>query len=124
MLGKVNESACRLNIYFFRPKQSTRAYSAIGWGFGQLSGRKYIVFRESLHMPSKVLGAVLRRSKIPKEDISLTARVRIVEEGVATTHRSEWIFYVDTDINEDTRQRILNGPLIEPGRLVGDSLHL
>lgn len=123
MLGKVYETTCRLNVYVTEPAKRTRTLAAEGWGFGQVSGRKCLVARDSVSSGLQVLGEVRQRTTIPKEDVGLMVRVRIVEEGLSPADRGEWTFYVDP-VDDQTRHHILHGPLIEPGPLVGEGLHL
>ncbi|MBI5060272.1 hypothetical protein HZB60_10895 [candidate division KSB1 bacterium] len=123
MLGKVFETTCRLNIYLTDPGKRTKAVVAEAWGFGQVSGRKCLVARDGNSGGLQVLGEVRTRSSIPREDMGLMARVRIVEEGLAAADRGEWMFFIEP-VDEQTRNHILHGPLIEPGPLVGEGLHL
>ncbi len=51
------------------------------------------------------------------------SKARLVEEGLDAADRTEWTFLVD-EIDEKTKRDILHGPLIEPGPLVGEGLHL
>lgn len=123
MLGKFSETTCRLNVYLTRPGGSTRSLSVEAWGFGQISGRKCLVVRDATTRGLQVLGEVRHRSSIPKEDIGLMSKARLVEEGLDAADRTEWTFLVD-EIDEKTKRDILHGPLIEPGPLVGEGLHL
>ncbi len=123
MLGKVHETTCRLNVYLVRPAGGTRSLPIEAWGFGQISGRKCLVVQDAVTRSLLVLGEVRHRSSIPKEDMGLMARARMVEEGLDAADRAEWIFLVD-EIDEKIKREILHGPLIEPGALVGEGLHL
>ncbi|MCB1059887.1 MAG: hypothetical protein KDB65_06640 [Calditrichaeota bacterium] len=122
MLGKISENTCRLNIYLTRPEASIRSFSADGWGYGQVSDRKCLIIQESGSKTMHVLGILLPRHKVPKEDLDLVKRVRIVEQGLKPEDHREWNFYLD-DIEDSMRRQILNGPHVEPGALVGGDLH-
>ena len=123
MLGKFSESTCRLNFYLHRPDASSLAYSADAWGYGQISELKCLVIRETSSQQMRVLGAIIPRDRIPREDLGLMIRVHIVEEGLNPPDRKEWRFMID-EVDEPVMLQILEGPLIEPARLVGDDLHL
>jgi hypothetical protein len=71
----------------------------------------------------QVLGEVRNRASIPREDLGLMLRVRIVEEGLNAADRGEWVFFIES-VDDRTRNTVLHGPLIEPGPLVGEGLHL
>lgn len=123
MLGKVSESSCRLNFYLHRPDAPTRTYSAESWGYGQVTDRKCLVIREARSQKMIVLGSIVKRDRIHKEDVGMMTRLRVVEEGLNPVDRYEYFFLLD-EVEEPVRLQILEGPLIEPARLVGDDLHL
>ena len=123
MLGKVLEATVRLNIYVHGMDGHTRAYSADAWGFSQSHGKKCLVLRDARSLAMHVIGNVRRRSQIPHEDLPLMARVRIVEESVTSAGRYEWEFFLE-EVDEQTRRDVLNGPLIEPGSIVGQGFRL
>jgi hypothetical protein len=70
-----------------------------------------------------VLGRIVRREQVAAEDLDLTIRVRVVEEGLILSERHEWRFMLEI-MDEADKQQILRGPLIEPARLVGENLYL
>jgi hypothetical protein len=123
MLGKVSEATCRLNIYVHKPDGHTKSYTADAWGFGQISGKKCLVVRDLHSQVKHVLGAIMPRSSMAREDIALMMRARVVEEGVVSTHRQEFTFILD-EVDEFTRNKVVQGPLIEPARLVGQEFRL
>ncbi len=122
MLGRISENTCRLNIYLSRPEASIRAYAADGWGYGQVSDRKCLIIQESASKTVYVLGVILPRYRVPKEDLDLIKRVRIVEQGLKPEDHREWSFYLD-DIDDHTRRMVLSVPYVEPGALVAGDLH-
>lgn len=123
MLGKISEKTCRLNVYLARPEASIRAYSADAWGYGQASDRKCLIVQESGSKTVHVLGVIVPRAKVPREDLDLMKKVRIVEEGLNPGDRGEWSFLID-DVDDQTRRQVLSGPFVEPGALVGGELNL
>ena len=123
MLGKVSEATCRLNVYLHKPDGHTRSITADAWGFGQTSGRKCLVVRDRHSQVKHVLGAVVPKSAINKEDMPMLMRCRVVEEGVASTDRQEFSFVLE-EVDDFTRQQVAQGPIIEPGSVVGHSLRL
>jgi hypothetical protein len=50
-------------------------------------------------------------------------RVRVVEESITSSGRSEWEFFVE-DVDEETKSQVLRGPIIEPGSIVGGGIRL
>ncbi|MCL4305301.1 hypothetical protein KJZ99_05260 [bacterium] len=122
MLGTISEGTCRLNIYLTRPEASIRAFAAVGWGYGQVSDRKCLIVQEAGSKQFHVLGVIVPRYRVPKEDLDLVKRVRIVEQGLKPEDHREWNFFLD-DVDESTRRAILNGPHVEPGALVSGDLH-
>lgn len=122
MLGKISESTCRLNVYLQRPEASIRSFSADGWGYGQVSDRKCLIIQESASKTVHVLGVIVPRYRVPKEDLDLMKRVRIVEQGLKPEDHREWSFLID-DIDDGIRRQILNGPYVEPGALIGGDYH-
>ena len=123
MLGRISDKTCRLNVYLARPEASIRAFAADGWGYGQASDRKCLIVKESGSGTIHVLGVIVPRAKVPREDLDLMKRVRIVEEGLKPEDRAEWSFIID-DIDDQTKRQILAGPFVEPQALVGTDLQL
>jgi hypothetical protein len=123
LLGKVLEATVRLNVYVHRPGGHTKAITADGWGFSQVSGHKCLVVRDARSQVVHVLGNVVRRGQIPAEDLALMMRVRVVEESVTSSGRSEWQFYIE-EVDETTRHAVMRGPIIEPGSVVGGGIRL
>jgi hypothetical protein len=123
MLGKVLEAACRLNVYIRRTGGHTHAISADGWGFSQMTGGRILVVRDARSRVIHVVGKVVRRGQVPKEDLDLLLRVRVVEESVTSSGRSEWEFLIQ-EVDEETQHQVLRSPIIEPGSLIGDGLRL
>ena len=123
MLGKVLEATVRLNIYVHSADGHTRAFSADAWGFSQAHGKKCLVFRDARSLALHVVGNVRRRSQIPHEDLPLMGRVRVVEESVTSSGRYEWEFFLE-EIDDQTKHDVLNGPLVEPGSIVGHGFRL
>jgi hypothetical protein len=123
MLGKISESTCRLNFYVQRPDLSTQTYTADSWGFGTLAYKKCLVMKDNGTGKVIVLGRIVRREQVAAEDLDLTIRVRVVEEGLILSERHEWRFMLEI-MDEADKQQILRGPLIEPARLVGENLYL
>lgn len=122
MLGKISENTCRLNVYLSRPEASIRSFSADGWGYGQVSDRKCLIIQESNSKSIHVLGIIVPRHRVPKEDLDLMKRVRIVEQGLKAEDHREWSFLID-DVDDTMRRKILSGPHVEPGALIGGDLH-
>ena len=123
MLGKISDRTCRLNFYLHRPDLTCRTFSADAWGYGQHNERKCLVIHDTAIQKNRVLGAIIPRSSIPKEDMDLMSKVHIVEEGLIPSEANEWRFILEP-LDEATCQKILGGPLIEPARLVGSDLYL
>jgi len=123
MLGKISERTCRLNFYVHKPSGAVRTYTAEAWGYGQYGKHKCLVIRDTAMQGLRVLGAIISRASVPREDRDLMMRCRVVEEGLGASERHEWKFIID-EVDEATKAKVLGGPLIEPARLVGESLHL
>jgi hypothetical protein len=123
MLGKVLEATVRLNVYVTKPGGHTKAISADGWGFSQMTGRQCLVVRDIHSLVTKVLGMVVRKTGLPAEEMALLDRVRVVEESVTSSGRSEWKFYVE-EVDEKTAAAVLHSPIIEPGSVVGGGIRL
>jgi hypothetical protein len=71
MLGRVLEATCRLNVYVRQTGQATKAISADGWGFSQITGHKILIVRDVRSQVVHVLGRVVRRGQVPEEDFGL-----------------------------------------------------
>jgi hypothetical protein len=123
VLGKVLEASVRLNAYIHYPDSHTKAITADAWGFSQISGKKCLVVRDARSQTVHVLGNVIRRGQIPAEDLKLMMRVKIVEESVTSSGRSEWQFFIE-EVDEETKHAVLRGPIIEPGSIVGGGIRL
>jgi len=123
MLGQVLEAACRLNVYVRRTGRPTKSISADGWGFSQVTGHKILIARDVRSQVVHILGRVVRRGQVPAEDLGLLLRVRVVEESITSSGRSEWEFFVE-EVDEETKHEVLRGPIIEPGSIVGDGIRL
>jgi hypothetical protein len=123
MLGKVSEATCRLNVYLHRPDGHTKSINADAWGYGQVSGKKVLVVRDRHSQMKHVLGAIIPKSQITREEMAKFMRCRVVEEGVASSDRQEFNFILE-EVDEFTRQKVNLGPIIEPNSLVGNSLRL
>jgi hypothetical protein len=123
MLGKISDRTCRLNFYVHRPDGTCRTYSADSWGYGTHNGRKCLVINDTSIQKKRVLGAIIPRTSVPREDRDLMLNVHIVEEGLIPSDRHEWRFIMEP-LEEVACLKILGGPLIEPARLVGDDLYL
>ena len=123
MLGKVSEATCRLNVYMFHSGQSTKSFSSDGWGYGQVTGRKCLVARDAGSRKVHVLGMIRRRETVPHEDLALMTRARVVEEAVTASGRFVYEFLLE-DVDDDTKRRVLLGPIVEPNALVGDGIRL
>jgi hypothetical protein len=123
MLGKILETTSRLTVYVYGPENKYRSIKADAWGFGQVSEKKCMVVREAMSQQLHVLGFIRQRSLIPREDLALMMRTHVVEEGENPVARNEWRFWLD-EADEQTRNQVLRGPLIEPAPLIGGELHL
>ncbi|MBU0692719.1 hypothetical protein KKC97_12080 [bacterium] len=123
MIGKISDRTCRLNFYVHKPDGTCRTYSADAWGYGQLNEKKCLVIRDTAIQKMRVLGAILPKTHVPKEDRDLVQRVHIVEEGLMPSECHEYRFMIEP-IDDIAAIKILNGPLIEPARLVGDDLYI
>jgi hypothetical protein len=122
-LGKVLELSCRLNVYVRHPDGHVKAITADGWGFSQVTGRKCLIVRDNHSKMVHVLGHVVRRGMVPPEELATLNRVKVVEESITSSGRSEWDFFVE-EVNEETRGRILRGPIVEPSSIVGGGIRL
>lgn len=123
MLGKVLEASVRLNVYVRQKEKATKSITADAWGFSQITGHKIILVRDARSQVVHILGRVMRKSQVPQEDLDLMMRVRVVEESITSSGRSEWEFLV-AEVDETTKAAVLRGPLIEPGSIVGPSIRL
>ncbi len=122
-LGKVLELGCRLNVYVRQPGGHVKAITSDGWGFSQITGTKILIVRDGRSQVIHVLGHVVRRTQVSAEELALLSRVKIVEESITSSGRSEWEFYVE-DIDEEQRRHVLRGPIIEPSSIVGGGIRL
>ena len=122
-LGRVLELGCRLNVYIRQPGGHVKAMSADGWGFSQITGRKCLVARDAHSMVVHVLGHVVRRSSVTAEELALLNRVKVVEESITSSGRSEWDFYIE-EVDEETAGRVLHSAIIEPSSVVGGGIRL
>jgi hypothetical protein len=123
MLGKVLEAACRLNVYVRHTGHPTKAISADGWGFSQVTGDKILIARDVRSQVVHVLGKVVRRGQVPAEDLGLLMKARVVEESVTSSGRSEWEFFLE-EVDEETKSQVLRGPIVEPSAIVGGGIRL
>lgn len=123
MLSKVLEATCRLNVYVRQTGQPTKSISADGWGFSEVTGHKIIIVRDGRSRVVHVLGRVMRRTQVPQEDMGLLLRVKVVEESITSSGRSEWEFLVQ-EIDQDTKNQVMRGPIIEPSAIVGGGIRL
>jgi len=122
-LGRVLELSCRLNIYIRQPGGHVKAMSADGWGFSQMTGRKCLVARDAHSMVVHVIGHVVRRGMVTPEELALLDRVKVVEESITSSGRSEWDFFIE-EVDDETKARVLRGPIIEPSAEVGGGVRL
>jgi hypothetical protein len=122
-LGKVLELSCRLNVYIRQPGGHVKALVADGWGFSQITGRKCLIVRDNHSKVVHVLGHVVRRGMVTPEEFALLNRVKVVEESITSSGRSEWDFYIE-EVDDETKGRIMRGPIIEPGSMVDGGVRL
>jgi hypothetical protein len=122
-LGRVLELSCRLNAYVRQPGGHVKAISSDGWGFSQVSGRKCLLVRDAQSKVIHVLGHVVRRGAVSPEELAMLSRVKVVEESITSSGRSEWDFYVE-EVDEETKARILHNPIVEPSAIVGGGIRL
>jgi hypothetical protein len=122
-LGRVLELSCRLNVYIRQPGGHVKAMSADGWGFSQVTGRRCLVVQDAHSMAIHVLGHVVRRGAVTPEELALLNRVKVVEESITSSGRSEWEFYIE-EVDDDTKSRVLRNPIIEPSSVVGGGIRL
>lgn len=122
-LSKVLELSCRLNVYVRQPGGHVKAITADGWGFSQVTGRKCLVVRDNHSKVVHVLGHVVRRGAVTPEELALLNRVKVVEESITSSGRSEWDFFIE-EVDDETKGRILHGPIVEPSSIVGGSIRL
>jgi hypothetical protein len=122
-LSRVLELSCRLNVYIRHPGGHVKAMSADGWGFSDITGRKCLIARDAHSMVVHVLGHVVRRGAVTPEELALLNRVKVVEESITSSGRSEWDFFIE-EVDEDTASRVLRGPIVEPSAVVGGGVRL
>jgi hypothetical protein len=122
-LGRVLELGCRLNVYVRQPGGHVKPITADGWGFSQITGDKILIVRDARSQVVHILGKVVRRNQVSMEEIALLSRVKIVEESITSSGRSEWEFYIE-DIDDEQRRHVLRGPIIEPSSIVGGGIRL
>jgi hypothetical protein len=122
-LGRVLELSCRLNVYIRQPGGHVKAMSADGWGFSQITGRKCLIARDGHSKVVHVLGHVVRRGMVTPEELALLNRVKVVEESITSSGRSEWDFFIE-EVDDETKGRILRGPIIEPSSMVDGGVRL
>jgi hypothetical protein len=122
-LGKVLELSCRLNVYVRQPGGHVKAIVADGWGFSQVTGRKCLIVRDNHSKLVHVLGHVVRRGMVTPEELALLNRVKVVEESITSSGRSEWDFYIE-EVDDETKGRIMRGPIVEPGSVVDGGVRL
>ena len=122
-LGRVLELSCRLNVYVRQPGGHVKSMSADGWGFSRITGRQCLVARDAHSMVVHVLGHVVRRGAVTAEELALLNRVKVVEESITSSGRSEWDFYIE-EVDDETASRVLRGPIVEPASIVGGGIRL
>jgi hypothetical protein len=122
-LGKVLELSCRLNVYVRQPGGHVKSITADAWGFSQVTGRKCLIVRDNHSKVVHILGHVVRRGMVTPEELALLNRVKVVEESITSSGRSEWDFYIE-EVDDETKGRIMRGPIVEPGSVVGGGVRL
>jgi hypothetical protein len=122
-LGRVLELGCRMNVYVRQPGGHVKSITADGWGFSQVTGHKVLIVRDGRSQVVHILGRVIRRGQVSTEELALLNRVKVVEESITSSGRSEWEFFVE-EIDEEQRRHVLHGPIIEPASIVGGGVSL